>query len=48
MMSAARAGMETGARLLVDQILNADPTKGQLQEHLIDMQMTALFHQSWS
>jgi len=43
-MHAARAGMQPGARLLVvDQILNADPTKGELQEYLIDMQMMAMF-----
>ena len=43
-MRAARAAMQRGARLLVvDQILNADPAKGELREYLIDMQMMAMF-----
>jgi O-methyltransferase domain len=43
-MRAARAAMEPGARLLVvDQILNADPANGELQEYLIDTQMMAMF-----
>ena len=40
----ARTVMQPGARLLiVDQILSADPTEGELQEYLIDIQMMAMF-----